>query len=235
MISNLDMDLAAFLGEETAPTPPPRQTVPTTDPLAFLDGMAEAKPKGKGKEYPLLPDPDGRAAKMAARSIDLAGAKEQLDTNNKLLAELVLPFWIKHWHGKTDFESGVKVQTDTGAAVLVICQSRVKKMEGEKALDPVRSLFRRNDRDLVPDLFHWGFSIKIDGNEIPPEVAPALVKELKELFAKHGANKALTTEKEYKPYPSFFTQRHVLFTPEQNLAINNAIPIVTQVKTKGVS
>jgi hypothetical protein len=63
----------------------------------------------------------------------------------------------------------------------------------------------------------------------------ALVTELKALFTKHGAAKALEVKKEYKAYPAFHTQRHVLFTAAENMEINAALPIVTQVKTKDIS
>ncbi len=228
MTTTLEKELADFLGEPSAPPSPSTPSSP--DPLSFLDGIAEDKPKSKRKIYPTFPDPDGTAAALAKRSRELSDAAEELKTNNKLLGELVLPFWMRHWSGKADTEAGTRVLCDIGP-VLVICQARVTKMTSDKALAPVRHIIG-NRQD---DLFHSTFEIKIEGDDIPTTSAPALVTELKALFTRHGAGKALKVEKQFKPYPAFFTQRHVLFTPEQNMEINRAMPIVTQVKCKDIA
>ena len=229
-MSDIDLDLAAFLGDApAAPTPTPTGVKPP-DVLSLLDDIAASKPKGKRKTYPQFPDEDGIAAGMARKSLDLADAADQLATNNKLLGSHVLPFWMNYWSGKAETESGVRVEADQGA-VLVICQAKLKKLESDKALDPVRHILKGKEADL----FHWTFGFSIDGEEIPPVAQAALVTELKALFAKHGAAKALEVKKEYKAYPAFHTQRHVLFTAKENMEINGVLPIVTQVKTKDIS
>jgi hypothetical protein len=55
-----------------------------------------------------------------------------------------------------------------------------------------------------------------------------------QLFAKHGATEALSVKRSFKPRPAFFTSRHTLFTPEQNMAIDAVCPLVCSVKVKGV-
>lgn len=225
-----DPDLAAFLGE-TVPTPAAPAPAPTSGGLDFLDGLNDQpKSKGKRKSYPLYPDRDGTAAALANKSIDLAGAKEQLESNNKLLGELVLPEWFRTNYRKSDTDSALKVKGTQGA-VLVVCQARLKKMVSEEPLNPVRHLFNGEEKKL----FQWGFDLKVEGDEIPPTIAPALVADLKAVFTKHGLTKALKVEKRYAPLPAFFSLRHQMFTPEQNLEINRAMPLVTQVKTKDVS
>src|SRR5437899_10028656 len=109
-MNDIDTELAAFLGDATAPTPTATtKGVTPPDPLAFLDGIGESKPKGKRKTYPTFPDEDGNAARMARRSLDLADAADQLATNNKMLGAHVLPFWMQYWNGKAETESGIRV------------------------------------------------------------------------------------------------------------------------------
>ena len=235
----LDPELAAFLGDlpGEGKTPPPLTTAqrpapPPADPLAVLDGIAEKKPDGKRKDYPTFPDALGEAAQLAARSLELADLADQLETNNRQLGEMIVPFWFSHWQGKAETEAGVLVDVpEKGKQVRVVCQAKLVKMASKAALDPIRPLLGGKEADL----FHDTFALKIDGEKIPPAAMTPLVTELKALFAKHGASKALTAERQYKAYPAFHTQRHVLFTPEQNLKINQTVRLITQVKSKNVS
>lgn len=221
--------LAAFLGMPT-PAVPAWIAPLAKDPLACLDGIGESKPKGNRKVYPTLPDPDGTASDLAKRVIELADAEDQRKTCAKMLGEMVLPYFFKTYHGQGDYDGGsVRVETNKGN-VLVVCQSRIKKMSSPNDVASVLPLLQ-GKRD---DLFRTTFELSIDGDEIPPAALGPLVSELKALFTKHGATKALAVKKEFKPYPAFHTQRHVLFTPEVNLEINRACPMVVQVKTKDV-
>lgn len=227
--ATLDPEIAAFMGIAAEPTNQPT-TTQTADPLAFLDGIGAEPVTKSGKVYPVLPDNDGTAAQLAKRSIELSDAKEQLETNNKLLGELVTPYFFRHWHGKPEFESSIRVQCDIGS-VLVTCMKKVSKMKDTKTLDPVRHILGAKEKDL----FYHTFDLKVDGDEIPPANVGGLVTEMKALFAKHGATKALKVERQYKPYPAFFTQRMIAFTPEQNMEINRNMRMTTAVKVKGVS
>lgn len=77
------------------------------------------------------------------------------------------------------------------------------------------------------------FVIKIDGDLIPAEHAQSLINELQVLFASKKATAALSAKSVLKPTPAFNVERHRIFTPEQNASINLALPIVSQIKTKG--
>jgi hypothetical protein len=207
------------------------QPAAAVDPLAFLDDINTAAPKsGKRKSYPSYPDNDGTGADLAARIIELSEAKAQLETNNKLLGELVTPFYFRNAAGRSDVESSVRVACPNGA-VLVTFKAQAKKMPDASAAKQVSHIIGKHEAAL----FRHTFDLKIDGDEIPAASVAAVVTELKAVFAKHGCTKALKVEKQFVPYPSFHTQRHVLFTPEQNLEIHRAIPVITAVKTKDVT
>ncbi len=53
------------------------------------------------------------------------------------------------------------------------------------------------------------------------------------VFAKYGATDALEVKEGVKPIAEFHAARHLQLTPQQNLALDQACPIVAMVKTKG--
>ena len=124
----------------------------------------------------------------------------------------------------------MKARSEPGNA-LVTFPKRLKKIESMAALDSLKPVFRGQESEF----FRERFVIEIDGDKIPLPAQQALVDKLQVLFAEHGALDALGVKTEVKPLEGFHSQRHTLFTPEQNLQINGVIPIVASVKTKGVA
>ena len=231
MTNTIDTELADFLGMGAQPVPVTHIQTPTpaADPLPFLAGISEDKPKSsKRKDYPALPDPDGTASMLGRRTLDLAESSEQLKANNKLLGDTFLPHWFKYASGKSEPESGMRLDTGSGA-ILCVASSRLLKMTTEKALDSVRAIFGGVEKSM----FFWTFDLSVDSDNIPVANQPAFVGELRALCLKHGAK--LEVAKELKPRPSFFTERHVRFDPDQNMEINRAMPLITSIKTKGVA
>lgn len=218
------MELADFLGESSTVASPS----PSSDPLSCLDGLAEAQPASTGKAYPQYPDPDGTGATLAKRALELADAADEQKTNNKLIGDLVTGFYYRHWHGKPEPMSSVRVICDAGP-ILVTFKKAAKTLT-RPALDPVRHILGPHE----PTLFRDAFEIKVDGDEVPAAAIAPLVAELKTVFARHGATKALSVKRQYKPTENFFTRRHTLFTPEQNLELNRTIQVTTSVKARDV-
>lgn len=229
---NLDPEVAKMLGLD--PAPPPTATIQqSSDPLAFLNGIGKEEPKGaKRKSYPIYPDPDGSAARIARRIIELADAKDELETCNKMLGEMTTPFYFTHAAGKPEVESSVKVSGGNGN-ILVTFKEQVKKMKDATSIAPVAHIFNGREKEM----FFHSFDLKIDSDEIPSANQPAFVAELTQLMARHGANpqKALKVERQFKPLPAFWSQRHLMFSAAQNLEINRTMPVIVAVKTKGVT
>jgi len=211
-------DIADFLGEPM-----------TADPLACLDSIAPTVAvSSKRTEYPNYPDTDGTAASLVKSILQDADAADRLKTNNKLLGGLVTSFFFHQWHGRTEPQSSIRVASPDGAA-LVTFKKQVKKLS-RKALDPARPILGAHEKVMFRDTFE----IKVDGDEIPNAAIAPLVVELKALFAKHGAVDALKVDRKYEPTPTFYDQRHLLFSVADNLELNNTVPIVVAVKTKDV-
>jgi len=197
---------------------------------SLLGGIGETKTKSKRTSYPVLPDPDGVAATMAQTSINLSEVKDQLETNNRLLGELVRPYFFEHYHGKAETESSIRVEAMDGKAVLVTLKNQCKKIETASALASIQNILAGREKEL----FYSTFDIKISGEDIPTVAMAPLITELKLLFERHGAGKALSLKRDFKPRPAFFTSRHTLFTVEENVTIDSVVPIITAIKVKGV-
>ncbi len=229
MISDIESMMLDTAPAHRFTVPPVSVPIPTVDPLAALDAIEDNAPKGKRKTYPVFPDKDGTAADLVSTILPLAEAKTQLETANKMLGEHVTPFYFRYCAGKADAESSVRVESPSGA-VLVTFKAQAKKMTSDSAAKSVAHILGAHTNAL----FRSTFDLKIDGDEIPAAVMPNVIAELVAVFTKFGCTKALKKEKQFVPYPSFYTQRNVLFTPEQNMEIHRAIPIITSVKSKGI-
>ena len=81
--------------------------------------------------------------------------------------------------------------------------------------------------------FRQAVTLKINGEQLPVDKAQDIVNEIQEVLARHHATDALEISEEIKPVKTFHDQRHTVFTPEQNVALDAAAPIVAMIKTKG--
>jgi hypothetical protein len=179
--------------------------------------------------YPVVPDPNGQFAIIAARikqRVDEFDALEAaLETDKKELRCLVTPFYFTNSHGKADVASSVSVQSAAGE-VLVTFQNRYKQLPDERSLVPILG-------EHVASYFKQSFELKIDGDKLPADGADDLLAKLQALFAEYNAADALSVKECVKPQSDFHAKRHLLLTTEQNMAIDEACPIVAMIKTKG--
>jgi hypothetical protein len=197
---------------------------------ALLDGIGEAKPKTKRTSYPVFPDPDGTAAVLASTAINLSEAEEQRKANNKMLTELVRPFFFQYYTGKADIESSIRVEAGENKAVLVTMKNQVSKMGAVSDIAPIQNVLAGREKEL----FYSTFEFNVDGEEIPQTELAPLITEMKAMFTRRNAAKALSVKRDFKPRPAFYTQRHTLFSPEQNMEIDSVCPIICSVKVRGV-
>ena len=193
---------------------------------------AIAKPKQDSRSsYPVLPDPQGRYAAIAARIIErsvqveaLAGA---LDVDKAELKTLATPFYFTHASGKLDVPSSVGVHCSNGE-VLITFQNRYGKLDSEEPLLPILG-------EQTGRFFRQAFTLEIAGDKLPAEQVQPLLDELQGLFAKYQASEALKVKEGIKPVPDFHTLRHTALSPEQNLAVDQVCPIIAMVKAKAQS
>jgi hypothetical protein len=85
----------------------------------------------------------------------------------------------------------------------------------------------------IPVYFRVAFNLTIKGELLPVDKAQDIVDEIQRVLTKHGALDALEVKEEIKPTRDYHVARHTAFTPEQNLALEEACPIVAMIKTKG--
>lgn len=192
-------------------------------------GAITKKKEDSKTAYPILPDPNGEAAKIAARIIErteqfdaLKGALETDKAELKLMA--ALPYFELN-HGKHDVPSSLSVQSSSGE-LLVTFQNRYSGVESEAVLVPILG-------EHTSRYFRQNFKIEIDGDKLPDAHTQELLNELQTLFEKHHALDALKVSDSIKPVTEFHAARHVILTPERNFQLNQICPIVAMVKTKG--
>lgn len=206
----------------------PEKTVPSPALRRIQFGSIAKKKPDNRASYPLLPDPQGQYAAIAARIIErsaqveaLAGA---LDLDKAELKTLATPFYFTNGQGKLEVPTSLAVPCPSGQ-VLITYQNRYGKLESEEPLLPI--LGQQTGR-----FFRQAFTLEIDGDKLPADQTQALLEELQELFGKYQASDALKVREGIKPVPDFHTLRHTSLTPEENLALNQICPIIAMVKVK---
>jgi hypothetical protein len=213
------------------PTPvvPAAEAGPTPTGLKKLSFGGITKKKEDTKTaYPVFPE-DPAVAELAARIIERQAQFDALEgalkTDKAEIKVLVSPFYFTHNHGKLEVPSSVSVRSPAGE-VLVTFQNRYAKLADEKALLPILG-------ERTGAFFRQAFKLTIDGDKLPLDKAQELLGELQELFARYQASDALEVTEGVKPCPDFHARRHIALNPEENLALDQACPIVAQIKTKG--
>ena len=189
--------------------------------------IARQKPDSR-TSYPLLPDPQGRYAAIAARilerSVQVEALTGALEVDKAELKTLATPFYFTNASGKLDVPSSIGVTCSTGE-VLITFQNRYGKLESEAPLLPILG-------DQTNRFFRQAFTLEMNGDKLPAEQTQALLDELQTLFAKFHASEALKVKEGIKPVPDFHTLRHTALSPEQNLAVDQVCPITAMVKAK---
>ena len=213
-----------------APGPVAVAPDPSPAPVAGLRKMTFNIPKAKEKTaYPTLPDPQGHAADIAARIIERTAQfdalKGALETDKAELKFMALGHWFEVNHGRHEAPSSVAVASP-GGEVLVTFQNRYSMLADETALLPVLG-------GRTSQFFRESFEIKIKGDALPADHAQVLVDALQQLFAQYGAEAALELKAGVKPTTEFHAARHLNLTVAENIALDNACPIIAMVKTKG--
>ncbi len=208
------------------PTPAPAPALKKVN----LAGFATQSTASKGsKTYPLLPDPEGQIAELVSGILEKSAQVEALEGALELdKAELIAstkPFYFTRYHGQTAVDSSIEARSKEGQPVRVVMANLYRGTSDEAGLTRIAG-------EHAERLFKQSFELKIKGDEIPEDNANELLGELQELFARHGASKALTAKATIKPTKEFHTARHTLFSVEENHELDKILPIGASVKTK---
>ena len=194
-----------------------------------FSGIAQ-KVEKTATEYPSLPDPTGEVAEIAseiiAESREFEALKNSLDNKKKELRKMSQEFYFQNLHGKHEIPSSVEAG-EGEQKVLVTFTSRCSLLTDET---PVIEAI---GAEKTAQFFRQAFELKIDGDKIPADRAEDLIGSIQNLFAEYNCPEALTFKAVIKPTPEFHAGRHTTLSVEENLAVDEACPIIVMVKTKG--
>ena len=180
----------------------------------------------------VFPDPNREASLIAARIIQRSAACDQLEgalkTDKAELKMLVAPHYFASSQGKGEIPASVAVNSSEGE-VLVCYQNRYSNLPNEEPLQAIL------DPALIEKYFAQSFEIKIAGAKLPqdPDQCQKLMNRLQQLFAEYQSADALQVTEGIAPKKNFHEERHRSLTVAQNLALEQACPIIATVKTKG--
>lgn len=212
---------------------PASATPPAANPSlrkVNLAGFAVQTPASKtAKAYPLLPDPDGQVAEMAALILEQSAQLEALEGSVELLkSELIAvakSFYFEFHAGQHAVASCIEAKAADGRVVRVGFSNSYRQPSDEAALLQLAG-------PHAEPYFKQNFEIKIKGDAIPESAVEPLLAELQALFARHGASTALSAKATVKPTKEFHSARHTLFTPEANRELDKIVPVSASVKPK---
>lgn len=216
---------------KTATAPKPKTTPAPAAGIKKLNfgGIAQ-KVEKTATEYPALPDPTGEVAAIAseiiAESREFEALKTSLESKKKELRKMSQEFYFQHLHGKHEIPSSVEAG-EGDQKVLVTFTSRCSTLADETLV------IEAIGAERTAQFFRQAFELKIDGDKIPADRAEDLIGSIQNMFAEYNCPEALTFKAVIKPTPDFHAGRHTALSVEENLAVDEACPIIVMVKTKG--
>ena len=208
---------------------------PVTKPasgIQMLDILGDlAKPaaaKSSAKNYPAIPDPDGSVGQLADHLASDLEEWKSLDasvaTGKAELTALGRQAFYTANRGLKEPASSV-VARGKKSEILVTFQNRYTGSADPAA---VTALIGADDAGRY---FYQSFELKIDGDSIPADKAPAIIAEIREALARHDCAAALSAAAKVKPTKEYHAARHA-WTPEINLELDRLVPPVAVVKVK---
>jgi hypothetical protein len=210
-----------------------------------LGGIAKKK-EDSGSKYPVYPDEEGKAAEIAARIAErqdqFDALKSSLETDKEELGRVMIrPWYLQHFHRKTDVPSSVLVNYHVKAdpengieerkgTVRVTVREQYYAFPSEDAFTPVLG-------DQVEKYFRQSFELKIDGDKLPADKAGELVEKTQSLFAQYDCSDALEAKECIVPVENFKALRFAEMELSQSVALENVGEkglTMVSVSTKGV-
>ena len=196
----------------------PKEGEPAKKPALKGLNLGGLKPAAKTSEKPRIINPSPELIEVLTQFIQLKPQLTALEGSVKSLSsqagQLAKPDWFRFWHGRADAESSMVVNV-AGRDVSLIFQKRYSSKADASALEALG----------VAEHFAIATTISIDMDKVPEEQQQPFIDAIIALADKNGASEAITAKQALAPRPGIHAQRHVLFTPEQNIAIDNIIPL----------
>ena len=222
----------------TATAEPTTKPVQTPAPAAPRKGLKKVSLGGIAKKesdtsnkYPVFPDETGAvgelAARIAERQEQFEALKSSLETDKAELARVhIRPWYLRHFHRKTDVPSSVLVNWKTTPAegetqpaasgtVRVTVKEQYYTFPTEDPFIPILG------EEGVEKYFRQAFELKIKGDKLPSDKAGELVEKVQALFAEYGCTDALEAKECIVPVENFKALRFSEMDLAQSLALEN--------------
>jgi len=225
--------LSAVATATAEPTPKPVQTSAPAAPRkglkkVSLGGIAK-KESDTTNKYPTFPDETGTvgelAARIAERQEQFEALKSALETDKAELARVhIRPWYLRHFHRKTDVASSVLVKWQTPPAetqpaatgtVRVTVKEQYYAFPSEDPFIPILG------EEGVEKYFRQAFELKIKGDKLPTDKAGELVEKVQALFTEYGCTDALEAKECIVPVENFKALRFSEMELAQSLALEN--------------
>jgi len=210
-------------------------------PARINFGTLKTKKTNGKTAYPVLPDELGTAGKLAKEIRKLRGELQSIEaaeeTNCADLRQLVEQFYWHHYSGRASVESSVEVAIpsegkEPASRVLVSLGSRFKKTD----MEAFRSgAVRLMGEEKFGRLFKDGFTVKIDGEQIPVDRQQEFVDGLNDLCVRLNCDNAVDAQATIVHATDFKDARHTVLTEEENSELNKLYPTIVSIKTEGVA
>jgi hypothetical protein len=197
-------------------------------------GTIAKKKEDTKTAYPVMPDTRDSAelaARILQRTEEFEALKGALETDKAELKLLATPHYFTVNHGRHEVPSSIAVNAkdEDGkiiGEVLVTFQNRYSILPDEAGVQPILG-------ERTGEFFRQCFDLKIAGDKLPEDKVQELMDELQTLFSKYNASDAIEVKEGVKPVKEFHAARHLELSVADNLALDQACPIIAMIKTKG--
>ncbi len=181
-------------------------------------------------KYPVFNDPVtgpqvvAIAARIKTRAREIEALEGSQSTDKAELRMFVSPFYFKTNAGKAAPPSSISIPTSAGE-VLVCYQNRYTKIADETNLLPILG------EELTGRYFRQTFTLNVNGEDLPAGKEQEIVDKMIALLAEYNVEPDIAES--VKPTPDFHIRRLTDFTPEVNVTLDAACPIICMIKTSG--
>ncbi len=207
-----------------APAPPGSASPATTGVKKISLGGLVKTTAEKKTEHPLITEPSQELLDtlklFAEKSPEFKALKGTVESLSKSAGALGKPFWFRHWHGRGDAGSTMLVNIGTGKDIrLVFKNAYTSKLSDDAPLVALLGPERTGAH------FRQSTTLAIKMDEIPEALQEPFINAVLEKAAELGITSGIEAKQCIKPGPGVHESRHTLFTPEENMALDEILPI----------
>lgn len=199
------------------PAPPSRDTKPGLRRVSTA-GVAKKTtetPASKYPDFPASPEVLEISDRITERNRQFVALKGALETDKAELGKVhVLPWFLQHFHGKSDVPSSVLVRGAKGITRVTVKDAYPKlPIENDAKLLPILG------EDLLNECFRQRLGFELDGDKVPQDRLQEFVDKLKAVCAEFACEDALAVKDLLVPVDNFKALRFTRLTVAQNLQL----------------